>query len=217
MTLPIKLIPGTNVHHLHGIPVTSKGRPVYQDIVQFTMKGKKTHNVKKPLLWLQLMAKTNDGIPQHLMEYVDLIEFKTVLMPTYDDWYTPIPVLSSHIINHDNGEPLHIIPGFLYNAVDLEGTIYELYHSKKTKEWYWEEVYPNQRECYDLINSVDGDLLELTDEDITGLFLGNTNEEVAKKCAEKKMEVETKFDNFRSDPFQALSVVKEKLKQTQLA
>lgn len=198
----VKLIPNTNVHHLHGHIVTSKGRPLIQQIVEIKVKSDKTYTFKVPLMWLRLLAKLRDGIPPHLAEYTDLLEFKMVLVPTYEDYYTAVPYLSEPIPNkprkhsvcdikeETTEELLHIIPGFLYNAIDANGVVYELYHHPKKKDWYWEQVYPNNQGNFELVNSLDGDTIELSPDDIQYLFLGSPDQNHQARCVEEKKQIE---------------------------
>ncbi|UPT54021.1 hypothetical protein [Vibrio phage phiKT1019] len=168
MSRVITQINNTNLHHLWGMIVTAKGKPYRQNNVTFTVKGRKQVRLTRAQCWLTHLTKLKEGFPIHLVDLAEDFHFKEVLLPTYEDYVVHAPYLTK-VINWE-GLNLYILPGFLGNAVGDDGKIYELYVDNRAKEWYWAEIYPNQNECYDLINSIDGDMLEVSVDDIIYLL-----------------------------------------------
>lgn len=189
----IQQIKHTNLHHIHGEIVTSKGKGYRQHNVSFVVKGKRQVRLVRRLEWIKALSKLQDGYPIHLVDQAEHLSFKEVLLPTYEDYTVQAPYVTGLI--EWEGLELYILPGFLGNAVSREGDVYELYIDPKAKEWYWAEIYPNQNDCYDLINSIDGDMLEVSVDDILYLLksdivsaddLGNY---IAKRVVSKRAEV----------------------------
>lgn len=164
----VQIIPHTNVHHVHGTIVTSNGRINRQNNIMITIKGHKQVRLTRAQQWIKHLAKLREGFPIHLIDQAEELSFKEVLLPTYKDYAVHVPFLSCVLKWEDLD--LFVLPGFLGNAVSAKGKVYELYLDKSKKEWYWAEIYPNQNDCYDLINSIDGDMLELSVEDIIYLL-----------------------------------------------
>lgn len=164
----VQIIPHTNVHHVHGTIVTSNGRINRQNNIMITIKGHKQVRLTRAQQWIKHLAKLREGFPIHLIDQAEELSFKEVLLPTYKDYAVHVPFLSCVLKWEDLD--LFVLPGFLGNAVSAKGKVYELYLDKSKKEWYWAEIYPNQNGCYDLINSIDGDMLEVSVDDIIYLL-----------------------------------------------
>ncbi|BAW98352.1 hypothetical protein [Vibrio phage pTD1] len=206
----IETIPNTNVHHVHGTIVTGNGRPNRQNNIMFTIKGHKQVRLTRAQNWVKQLAKLKEGFPIHLVDQAEHLCFKEVLLPTYKDYAVPAPYLSCMLTWE--GLELYVLPGFLGNAVSREGKVYELYVDTRAKEWYWAEVYPNQNECYDLINSIDGDMLELSVEDIVYLMKSDivTTQQVKdfyeKRSVDRKAELALEDGWVTIDPEEAVHV-----------
>ncbi|AUR81005.1 hypothetical protein FDJ25_gp052 [Vibrio phage Aphrodite1] len=164
----VKQIDNTSLHHLHGMIVTAKGKPYRQQNVSFTVKGRKQVRLTRAQGWLTHLTKLVEGFPIHLVDLAEELHFKEILLPTYEDYVVHAPYVCK-VIKWEDLE-LYILPGFLGNAVAGDGKIYELYADHRNKDWYWQEIYPNQNGCYDLINSIDGDMLEVSVDDIIYLL-----------------------------------------------
>ncbi|UVD32243.1 hypothetical protein [Vibrio phage phiKT1028] len=171
MSTVIQQISNTNLYHVHGTVVTAKGRPNRQNNIMMTIKGQKQVRLTRGQRWVKQLAKLREGFPLHLVDQSEHLCFKEIVLPTYEDYVVDAPYLSCML--EWEGLQLYVLPGFLGNAVSSQGKVYELYLDKANKEWYWGEIYPNQNECYDLINSIDGDMLELSAEDLIYLLKGD--------------------------------------------
>lgn len=185
MSSIIQQISNTNLHHIHGIPVTNKGKQYRQSNVTFNVKGRKQVRLTRAQCWITHLTKLRDGFPIHLVDQAEELSFKPVLLPTYKDYVVQVPFLTT-ILQWEDLE-LFILPGFLGNAICRKGKVWELYIDTNRKEWYWQEVYPNQNECYDLVNSIDGDMLEVSVDDIIYLMKSNvvTGDELADYYAKR--------------------------------
>lgn len=168
MSKRIQQIKNTSLHHLHGMIVTAKGKPYRQNNITFTVKGNKQVRLTRAQFWLEHLTKLREGFPIHLVDQAEEFHFKEILLPTYEDYVVYAPYVTK-VISWE-GLNLYILPGFLGNAVAEDGKIYELYVDERAKQWYWAEIYPNQNQCYDLINSIDGDMLEVSTDDIIYLL-----------------------------------------------
>lgn len=171
MSSVIQQISNTNLHHIHGTVVTNSGKAFRQTNVTFNVKGRKQCRLTRPQKWISYLSKLRDGFPIHLVDQAEDLSFKPVLLPTYEDYVVQVPYLDT-ILKWEDLE-LYVLPGFLGNAVCRKGKVWELYIDTSRKEWYWQEIYPNQNHCYDLINSIDGMMLEVSVDDIVYLMRSN--------------------------------------------